>query len=340
MHDKRHQPPALMRAVVCDGADKHLSTLHVHQVPVPDAGPGEVRVRLHAASLNPVDWKLADGTAPWLNAPLIMGLDGAGVIDQVGESAGDWHVGDRVVWHGSLSKPGVFADFGIAPAHVLARIPSQVSFAAAAALPCAGMTAYQALIRKARLQAGQTLLVQGASGAVGGFALQIAKSLGATTIALANAAQADRVRALGADHVLDRRDPGLAQKIRALTGGYGVDVMLEVANPGDARTSLELIRYNGQLLCIDPMPNLANVPPYTYAASIHEVALGGAYAAGHRPTQEDFAVMLTALLAQVAAGSLDPMIERRILLEQVAQGLADMRAGGQAGKTVVEMLVC
>jgi len=337
MPDKSPQPPALMRAVVCDGADKSLSTLHLCQLPVPAAGPGEVRVRLHAASLNPVDWKLADGTVPWLNAPLIMGLDGAGVIDQVGDDAGNWQVGDRVVWHGNLSSPGVFADYGTAPAHVLARIPDQVSFAAAVALPCAGMTAYQALVRKARLQAGQTLLVQGASGAVGGFALQIAKSLGATTIALANAAQADRARALGADHVLDRRDPALLEKIRALTGGYGVDVMLEVANPGDARKSLDLLRYNGQLLCIDPMPNLADVPPYTYAASIREVALGGAYAAGHRPTQEDFAVMLTALLELVAAGRLDPMIERRICLDQVPEGLVAMREGGQTGKTIVEI---
>lgn len=175
MPDKSPLPPALMRAVVCDGADKRLSTLHLRQLPVPAAGPGEVRVRLHAASLNPVDWKLADGTVPWLNAPLIMGLDGAGVIDQVGDDAGNRQVGDRVVWHGNLSKPGVFADYGIAPAHVLARIPDQVSFAAAAALPCAGM-------------------------------------------------------------ILDRRDPALVEKIRALTGGYGVDVMLEVANPGDAST--------------------------------------------------------------------------------------------------------
>jgi NADPH2:quinone reductase len=325
-----------MRAIVCDSADTTLASTHLTERLVPPPGPGQVRVRLHAASLNPVDWKLADGTAPWLTPGQVLGVDGAGVIDQLGPDVQGWQVGDRVVWHGNLREPGVFAEYTLAPAHVLARIPASVDFLSAAALPCAALTAYQALVRKANLQAGQTLLVQGASGAVGGFAVQLGKIIGAQVIALAREAQTQRVRELGADSVFARDDPALVTKVKALTtGGYGVDAMLEVVNPQDARRSLELLHYNGHLLCIDPMPNLSQVPPYTYAASIHEVALGGAYAAGHKPTQEDFAVMLEALLDLVASGRLSPMIERVIELAEVPAGLKALRGGDQPGKTLV-----
>lgn len=325
-----------MRAIVCDNTDTSLASMHLAERQVPEPGPGQVRVRLHAASLNPVDWKLADGTAPWLTPGQVLGVDGAGVVDQLGPGVQDWQVGDRVVWHANLREPGVFAEYSLAPAHVLARIPATVDFLSAAALPCAALTAYQALVRKANLQAGQTLLVQGASGAVGGFAVQLGKLIGAQVIALARQSQAQRVRELGADAVFQRDDPALIAKIKAMTaGGYGVDAMLEVVNPGDARCSLDLLHYNGHLLCIDPMPNLTQVPPYTYAASIHEVALGGAYAAGHRPTQEDFAVMLAALLEFVANGELSPMIERTIELAEVPAGLKALRGGDQPGKTLV-----
>jgi NADPH:quinone reductase-like Zn-dependent oxidoreductase len=329
--------PAIMSAIVSDAVDKTLKSLHLRDVPTPAPLAGQVRVRVHAASLNPVDWKLADGTAPWLNAPQILGLDGAGVIDQLGDSVEGWAVGDRVAWHGNLREQGVFAEYALVPSHVLARVPESVSFQSAAALPCAGMTAYQALVRKAHLQPGQTVLVQGANGAVGGFAVQIAKAAGATVIALARTSQAERVRGLGADYVFERNDPELKEKVQALTGGYGVDVFLELSNPQDARKSLDLIRYNGQLLCIDPMPDLSRVPPYTYAASIHEVALGGAYSSGHRPTQEDFATMLNALLVMVAEGKLNPMVETMITLDQVPGHLAELREGHLPGKTVVKV---
>lgn len=326
-----------MRAIVCEGVSDALDGVFVRERAMPQPGSGEVRVRMVAASLNPVDWKLASGVAPWLTPPRILGLDGAGIVDAVGENAGDWQIGDRVAWHGNLGVDGVFADYAIAQAHVLARIPGDVHERDAAALPCAGMTAFQALIRKARVSNGDTVLVQGASGAVGGFAVQIAKSAGAKIIALAKPAQFERVRQLGAHHVIDRHDDNLYEEVRLLTDGYGVDVMLEVVNPGDARKSLDLIRYNGQLLCIDPMPDTSSVPPYKYAASIHEVALGGAYASGHRPTQQDFASMLEELLAMVQQRTLDPMIDRTIGLDEVPSALHDMRDGKTTGKIVVDL---
>lgn len=326
-----------MRAVLCSKPQDDLATTALAEVALPDPGPGEVRVRVMAASLNPVDWKLCAGVAPWWSAPHVVGLDAAGLVDALGPGVTGWAPGDRVFWHGNLRRQGVFADYAVTVAHVLTPLPQEVSFEAAAALPCAGLTAYQALVRKIRLAPGQTIVIQGASGGVGGFAVQIAHRLGARVIALTRPEKAARARMLGADEVLDYRALDLPAQVRAVNGGLGADAMLEVSNPRDARKSLDLLEYNGHLACIDPLPDLSQTPAYTYAASIHEVALGGAYGAGDLRTQRDFAVMGAALADMVAEGRLDPMIEHRITLDQVPEHLARLRRREFDGKAVVRL---
>ncbi|MBE2277288.1 MAG: zinc-binding dehydrogenase [Rhodobacteraceae bacterium] len=326
-----------MRAIFCTKPQDDMSTTGLADLPVPEPGPGEVRVRVMAASLNPVDWKLCTGVAPWWHEPHVVGLDAAGVVDALGEGVEGWQIGDRVVWHGNLNRQGVFAEFAVTVAHVLVSLPETVSFEAAAAVPCAGLTAYQALVRKIRLEAGQTIVIQGASGGVGGFAVQIAHRIGARVIALVRPEKAARAKALGADVALDYRATDLPAEVRAANGGFGADAMLEVANPQDARKSLSLLRYNGHLACVDPLPDLSRTPPYTYAASIHEIALGGAYGAGDLRTQRDFAVMGAALVEMLAEGRLDPMIEAVITLDEVPDYLARLRRREFDGKVVVRI---
>ncbi len=326
-----------MRAIVCSTPVDDMSTTTLTDAPAPEPEAGEVRVRMRAASLNPVDWKLCAGVAPWWRAPHVVGLDGAGEIDAVGEDVTGWKVGDRVVWHGDLNRQGVFAEYATTRVHVLSRIPDAVSFEAAAALPCAGLTAYQALVRKISLQEGQTVIVQGASGGVGGFGVQIARNLGAYVIALARPENSARVRDLGADVVLDYRSMTLTEEVKAHNNGEGADAMLEVVNPGDARKSLDLLRYNGHLATIAPLPDLSQTPAYAYAASLHEVALGGAYGAGDMRTQRDFSVMLDQLLAWLSQGKLDPRIELEISLVDVPEMLARLRRRKLNGKAVVKI---
>lgn len=327
-----------MKAIVVPQAGGGLESVVLADIPAPEPGPGEVRLRVEASSINPVDWKLAVSGHPKWSYPHVLGLDAAGTIDRIGPGVSDWQDGDRVVFHGNLSRPGVFAEHAIAPEHVISRIPDGVSSEAAAAIPCAGYTAYQALFRKAKIERDQTLLVQGANGGVGGFAVQLGAAAGVHVIALAKREHHEAVRRLGAGAVLDYRDDDLVAKVRALTeGGYGVDVMLEVANPGDARKSFAFIHYNGQLVSVDPLPNMTEVPAYTYACSVHEVALGGAYLAGHVPTQRDFAVMGDDLLSRLAAGSLDPMIDEVIEMAAVPDALGRLRRREVTGKIVARI---
>lgn len=323
-----------MRAILCTKPTDDLSTTALTDVDVPDPDAGEVRIKVNAVSLNPVDWKLCAGVAPWWSEPHIVGLDAAGVVDATGEGVNDWSPGDRVVWHGNLNRQGVFAEYATTPAHVLSRIPDDIEDTHAAALPCAGYTAFQGLVRKARIGAGDVAVIQGATGGAGGFGIQIAKARGAHVIALVRKEEAEWARRLGADDVLDYRDPDLPARVRAVNGGEGADIIFEVANPGDARKSLDLLRYNGQLVTIDPLPDLSETPAYTYAASIHEVALGGAYAQGHLPTQRDFAVIGDEMLQMMREGQLDPMITETMALEDIPDALKRLRARQVKGKLV------
>jgi NADPH:quinone reductase-like Zn-dependent oxidoreductase len=324
-----------MKAIVAPRADARLEQVTVAAVPIPVPGAGEIRLRVEAVALNPVDWKVSINHFPVWTYPHVIGLDAAGIVEAVGDGVSGWTVGDRAVLHNNLLKPGVFAEYCIAPAHVVSRIPDGVSFAEAAAIPCAGYTAYQALFRKARIAAGETVLIQGGNGGVGGFAVQLAHQAGTRVIALAKPQHHATVRKLGADIVFDYRDPDLVRKVREETpDGQGVDVMLEVVNPGDARKSLAFIRYNGHLLSIDPLPVMTEVPAYTYAVSIHEVSLGGAYIAGHLPTQRDFRTFGDEMMARLAAGKIDPMIEERITLADIPAALMRLKNRAVTGKIV------
>lgn len=323
-----------MRAVLCSHPSDDLSTTTLTSMPIPLPAANEVRVRVRAASLNPIDWKLCSGLATRWSAPNIVGLDAAGEIAALGEGVSGWAVGDRVVWHGNLNRHGVFADYAIAPAHVLSRIPEGVSDAAAAALPCAGYTAYQGLVRKARVGASDTVVVQGASGGVGGFGIQIAKARGARVIALAQPRDFALAKRLGADHVLDYRANDLPAQLRALNGRQGADIMLEVARPEDPTRSLDLLRFNGQLVTVAFPPALTLAQAHGYAPSLHQVALGAAYGADHLPTQSDFAAMGDEMLALLAEGKIDPMITETLSLDDVPDALRRLRARAVTGKLV------
>ncbi|MCV2894654.1 alcohol dehydrogenase catalytic domain-containing protein [Lentibacter sp. XHP0401] len=323
-----------MRAILCPKPGGELSTVVAIEAPKPQVSAGEVLVRVNAVSLNPVDWKLCIGVAPWWDCPHIVGLDAAGVVEEVGEGVTHVAIGQRVAWHHDLGRPnGVFAEYVTAPAHVLAAIPESVTDEAAAALPCAGLTAFQALARKVRLADGDVILVQGASGGTGGFAVQIAKALGATVIGLARPKSFERVRALGADYVLDYTAPDLHSQVRAIAPD-GVDVMFEVVKAKDANENFSHVRFNGQYATTDPLPDLSNVEPYTYALSVHEIALGGAYGAGDLRTQADFATMLGEMLEMVERGELDPMIEIQVDFEEIPKYLGLLRDRKVEGKIV------
>ena len=203
--------------------------LEVLEAPEPHAGPGEVRIRVRAAAVSPTDTMLRSGAQDMggLEPPYIPGMDAAGTVDEVGEGAG-WQIGDEVM---ALALPrsergGAYAEYLVAPADSVARIPGGIGLEAASTLPMNGLTAVQAL-EKLALAEGQVLAVTGAAGTLGNYLIQLAKEAGLTVVADAADKDAPLVAALGADYVVARGDD-VADRIRELFPD-GVDALADGA---------------------------------------------------------------------------------------------------------------
>ncbi|ORV92437.1 NADPH:quinone reductase [Mycobacterium interjectum] len=183
--------------------------LRYEEAPRPVPGPGQVLVKVAATSFNPVDAGIRGGYLAEvyrIGFPHIPGVDVAGTIAEIGDGVAGWNVGDEVVAFLALDADGAAAQYALVPAELLATAPSSVPLADAAALPVAALTAWQALFEVAGLAGGQSVLINGAAGAVGGYAIQLAERAGAVVTATAKARDAERLRGLGADRVVDYID--------------------------------------------------------------------------------------------------------------------------------------
>ena len=204
----------------------------------PTAGPGQVVLRVAGAAFNPVDAAIRAGfmqQAFPVTFPYIPNFDVSGVVAETGEGVTGWSAGDAVVAFLPMNTGGAAAEFAVAPAGVLAAAPRTVELADAAALPSSGLTAWQALFEHADVQAGQSVLVNGAGGAVGGYAVQLAKQAGATVTATASAGSAGRVRSLGADLIVDYTATPLLEAV----AGQRFDVVLNLVRT-DAEETAQL----------------------------------------------------------------------------------------------------
>src|SRR3954449_5912936 len=191
----------------------------------PAPGPGEVRLRVAASAFNPVDDGIRGGylrdVFP-VTLPHIPGIDVAGTVDALGEGVTGFEVGDDVIGFLPMVAEGAAAEYVVAPAEILARAPTSIPLPDAAALPMVGLTAWQALFDDAGLTAGQRVLINGAGGAVGGYAVQLAKRAGAHVIATASPRSSERVRSAGAHEVIDHTTT-------EVTVAEPVDVLLNLA---------------------------------------------------------------------------------------------------------------
>ncbi|QHW34006.1 zinc-binding dehydrogenase [Paenibacillus rhizovicinus] len=327
-----------MKAIVLH-APGEPHTFDLQELPIPEPGAGEIRVRIMAASLNPADYKMTKNGNPAWSYPFVPGLDGAGVVDKVGVGVTAWAIGDRVAYHGNFTKPGSFAEYAIAQAAAAARIPEGLSFEAAAAFPCAGLTAYQALNRKMNVQAGHSILIHAGAGGVGGYAVQLAKACGLSPIlATASAANFDYVKSLGADAVIDYNAENVRERVLELTDGLGADYILNTVNRQTAQADLSMLSFGGQLACIAGAPEtVADFQPSHRTFTVHKMMLSGAYLSGDPRAERDLALMADEFMARLATGEIDPMISKRIPLAEVPRELTRLSERHVRGKIVVAM---
>lgn len=219
--------------------------LAFEDAPRPQAGAGEVVVRVHAAGVNPLDWKVRAGhVKAWLQhkLPLIPGWDVSGVVEAVAPGETAVKVGDAVYGMLDFERDGAYAEYVAARALILALKPNSIDFTQGAAVPLASLTAWQSLFEVARLQSGQSVLVHGGAGGVGHFAVQFAKWKGARVIATASAANESFLRELGADEVIDYRSTKFEKAVQ------DVDVVLDTIGGDTQLRSWQVLRRGGILV--------------------------------------------------------------------------------------------
>jgi len=237
-----------MEAMVLD-----QGTFRLQSVPIPEPGPGEVRIAVRAAGVNPADWKLARAasdprTASRFGPQPIFGLEAAGIIDAVGPSVSGWHRGDPVI---AITRPprGAFAQYTIVSTQFIAPKPRSMTYAQAAGIPIAGVTAWRSLIEVAQLAEGQRVLIDGGAGGVGSAAVQIAKARGAYVAATASGPHLAYLRSIGVDQPIDYTAGPFEQKAQDM------DVVLETADPQNGVRAMSTLKPGGILVSVvGPMP--------------------------------------------------------------------------------------
>ena len=326
-----------MKAVLLD-APGPPSSLRIGELEDPVPSAQEVRVRVYAASLNPVDFKVAVVGSDLWRYPHVLGVDGAGVIEQVGAEVTDWQSGDRVFYHTTWRRPGTYAELNTVPSHTITRIPDSVHYVDAAAIPCAGLTAYNSLNRRLHCKSGDLVLVHSGSGGVGGFAIQLAKRAGAIVVTTCSAANTDYVRELGADEVIDYRQEKVFERAREIAGPRLFDAIIDTIGPKNGVDNLRLLAPEGGVAFIAGLPDLSRVDDLPYSVAIHDIGLGGVLVAPQfRRQQEDLAKMASEMITLLERGDIRSTVFRVISLEEIPQSLATLAEGHVRGKIVAQL---
>jgi NADPH:quinone reductase-like Zn-dependent oxidoreductase len=291
--------------------------LRLEEVPRPKPEANELLVRVYAAGVNPVDWKIREGLLGQQPLPSTMGNDFSGAVEELGPDVEEFRVGQEVF--GIVADAsGSYAEYAIAPVSQVAEKPAELDHVQAAALPTAGLTAWQALFDVADLQAGQRVLIHAAAGGVGGFAVQLAKWKGAFVIGTASGQHLEFVRVLGADQVIDYRTTRFEDVARDL------DVVFDTIGGDTQERSWATLKSGGILVSVVR-------PPSQASASAHGVR--GTFLRSN-PARADELARLAQL---VVSGQLRVYIQTVLPLSEAAQAQELSRKGHTNGKIVLRV---
>lgn len=294
--------------------------LRYEDAPKPTPAEGDVLVRVHAAGINPVDWKVRQGylreKIPY-PLPFIPGWDLSGVVEEIGPGATGFAVGDEVYSRPDIARDGTYAEYIAVRASELARKPKSLSHVEAAGVPLAGITAWQALFDVGGLEAGQSVLIHAASGGVGSFAVQFAKWKGARVLATASAANRKLVRGLGADEVIDYRTTRFEEV------AHGVDVVFDTIGGETQERSWSVLKPGGIQVSIVS-------PPSEDTARQHGARAGYLFIGPNAP-------ILTEIARLIDEGRVRPIIGEVMPLSDARRAHELSQTGHAKGKIVLRV---
>jgi NADPH:quinone reductase-like Zn-dependent oxidoreductase len=310
-----------MKAAQIDDYGDEKAVKTVSDAPKPQPAADEVLVEVHAAGVNPFDWKVREGLTRQmaeLDFPAILGGDLAGVVAELGEDVTGFEAGQTVYGQaGALSSHGSFAEYAPVKAGQLATKPSSVDYVTAASLPLAAVSAYQALVDHLQLKQGQKILIHGAAGGIGSLAVQIAKHLGAYVAGTAAAEDTDFVKELGADEVIDYRARDFTEVVK------DYDAVFDTVGGETTVKSYAVLKPGGALVSMSAQAD-------EDLASEHQVQFTSQFT---RVTPE----RLKAVTKLTDEGVLKPNIDKTFTLDQAAEALEYQKTGHPKGKVVIKV---
>ncbi|GAA5043191.1 oxidoreductase [Marivirga lumbricoides] len=298
--------------------------LTIKDIDKPEVAEGKVLVRVKSAGINPVDQKLSEGymkdNLPH-EFPIILGWDLAGVVEECGHGAARFRKGEEVYAYARrpVLKEGTFAEYISIPESYLAKKPINISFEEAGAIPLAGLTAYQCIFDAARLKADETILILGASGGVGTFAVQLAKYHGSKVIAVASESNHQYLKDLGADHCIDYKKENVPQEVKKLEK-EGVAVVLDAVGGDTTKMGAECLNKDGRLVSIASQGE--GLPEETDFRFVFV-----------QPNARE----LEHIKELVEAGSLKVHVEKKYDLQDINEAFEQIASGHTKGKVVVSM---
>lgn len=332
-----------MKAFVVDRYGRK-SGIRAADMPVPEPREDDVLIQIHAAGVNPLDAKIRDGEFKLIlpyRLPLILGNDVAGVVIRVGSRVQQFKPGDEIYARPHKDRIGTFAEFIALREDAVALKPKTLTMEEAASIPLVGLTAWQALIEKGQLKKGQKVLIHAGSGGVGTFAIQLAKHVGATVATTASAGNAEWLKQLGADIVIDYRKDDFAAVLKDF------DVVLDTQGGKTLERSLQVLKPGGRLIGIagPPDPDFAEEMGATWflKTAMRFLSYRVRKAAKRHDVTYSFLFMradgsqLAQIAALIDAGVIKPVIDRVFPFASTQEALAYVETGRVKGKAVVKI---
>ncbi|MED1265277.1 NADP-dependent oxidoreductase [Bacillus mycoides] len=331
-----------MRAMVIDKYGK--VPMRMTEMPTPDINEYEVLAEIHAASINPIDFKIRDGKVKLLlkyKMPLILGNDFSGVIVKVGTKVTRFKVGDEIYARPRKDKIGTFAEYIAIHEDDIALKPKNLSFEEAASIPLVGLTSYQALHDIMHLQKGQKILIHAGSGGVGTFAIQLAKIMGATVATTASEAGANLVKSLGADEIINYK----TEKFEDILKNY--DAVFDTIGGTTLEKSFNIIKSGGNIVSVSGMPNARFAKEYGSGffktllfslASKKLTALEKKHNAQYsflfmKPSGDQLRIIAN----YIESGKIQPIIDRVFPFEDAQKAMEYSESGRAKGKIIVKI---
>lgn len=298
-----------------------IEQLKIENIPVPEINEDEVLIKIIATSVNPVDWKVREGLVRWRNIhqlPLTLGWDVSGVVEKIGSKTNKFKIGDEVYSRPAIDRNGSYAEYIAVRESEVAFKPKSITHLEAASIPLVGLTAWEALVTTANIQAGQRVLIHAAAGGVGSIAVQIARIYGCYVIGTASEGNIEFVKSLGADEVIDYKKQDFSQILKDM------DVVLDTIGGSTQENSWKVLKEGGILVSI------INKPP-------EEIAAQYKARSGYFFVQPS-AKILETLSHLIDTGKIKPVVGSIFTLDEIKQAQELSQSKRTKGKIVIKVV--